>query len=80
MSWEKALPAPIVLKDRRKITTLSEAGEFILRLSASIQAHPTVTYATELLMVAAETGKAGDIKDAGDQVSRALKANGFILR
>jgi hypothetical protein len=80
MTWQKPLPQAIVLKDRRKITTLSEAGQFILRLSASIQAHPTVTYATELLMMAAESGKADDIKDAGDQVSRALKANGFIAR
>lgn len=80
MSWQKPLPQPIRLKDRRKITTLSEAGQFILRLSASIQAHPTVTYATELLMVAAQTGKPDDIKDAGLQVHRALKHNGFIGR
>jgi hypothetical protein len=80
MSWQKALPAPIVLKDKRKITTLQEAGQFILRLSASIQAHPTVVYASELLVIAAQSGKAGDIKDAGLQVHRAFKANGFIGR
>jgi hypothetical protein len=80
MSWQKAFPEPIVLKDKRKITTLGEAGQFVLRLSASIQSSPTVAYATELLMVAAQSGKPDDIKDAAAQVHRALKANGFIVR
>ena len=80
MSWKKALPEPIVLKDGRKLATMREAGEFILRLSDRIQASPTVTYATELLLMAVQTGKREDVSDAAHQVSRALKAHGFIGR
>lgn len=60
MSWRKPLPAPIRLQGNREIKTLSEAGKFILTLSAALQAHPTVTYATELLLIAANTGNPDD--------------------
>lgn len=80
MSWKKPFPEPIRLKGNREIKTLSEAGTFILGLSERIQGSPTVSYATELLLIAAKSGKAEHIKDAADQVHRALKANGFIGR
>lgn len=80
MSWRKPLPEPIRIKGNREIKTLREAGNFIVGLSASIQASPTVTYATELLLKAAETGKADDVQDAAAQVHRALKQHGFMTR
>jgi hypothetical protein len=80
MSWKKAFPEPIVLKGNRKIATLSEAGNFILGLSETLQANPKWSYATELLLKAAATGKKIDVTDAMHQVWRAAKADGFMVR
>jgi hypothetical protein len=70
----KPFPAPIVLRDKRRIVTLKEAAQFFLNLSDRFQGHPTVIYATELLMIAAETGKPADIK------ARVIKSRGRSRR
>ncbi len=80
MSWSKKMPMPIRLRDGRELHTLSDAGELILRLPDSIQQRSTWTYATELLMQAAKSGRKDDMVDACHQVARAAKADGMLAR
>lgn len=78
MPWSDPLAFPIKLRDGRELRTLGEAAELILRLSETIQGHPWVEYAAQLLMRAAENGDAPTIEDATWQVHRALKREGMI--
>jgi hypothetical protein len=80
VSWTKKLPEPIRLRDGRELITLSDARALILGLAESRQHRPTWTYAVELLLQAADTGKPDDLKDAWAQVSRAAHAEGLKAR
>jgi hypothetical protein len=77
MSWEKKFGGPIRLKDGRELRTLSEARALILRLEHRITGVPYYEYAIELLLKAAQTRKKADVRDAEDQMHRALRADGF---
>jgi hypothetical protein len=60
--------------------TLSDAGELILRLPDMLQTNPKWTYATELLMQAARSGKKDQIADACAQLLRAAMTDGYAAR
>jgi len=78
MSWKKQLPKPISLNDGRELRTLSDIGELILRLPETVQETPKWTYATELLVQAAETGKYDHVAAACDQLMRAALTDGYV--
>jgi hypothetical protein len=77
MSWKKKFGEPIRLKDGRELRTLSEARALILPMEGRIEGKPWYEYAIELLLKAAETGRKADVRDAEDQMHRALKADGY---
>jgi hypothetical protein len=77
MSWERRFGEPIRLKDGRELKTLSEVRALILRMEHRIAGVPYYEYAIELLLKAADTGKKADVQDAGHQLHRALRADGF---
>jgi hypothetical protein len=76
--WSDPLTSPIALRDGRELVTLRDAAEFFVGFGAGQQAHDWNSYAVELLMKAAETGDAGAIVSATDQVQRALFREGMV--
>jgi hypothetical protein len=76
MPWDAKFWRPIVLKDGRKVTTLSEARVLILSLPDLHQSNPHWQYAAEMLLLA--SGSKSAIDDAEAQLTRALKAEGLI--
>ncbi|QAY96732.1 hypothetical protein CWB41_14145 [Methylovirgula ligni] len=78
MPWSDPLSAPITLHDGRVLKTLNDAAQLFLRLSETIQRHDWNQYAAELLIDAAKSGKAGDIRAATMQVQRALGREGML--
>jgi hypothetical protein len=76
MPWDAKFWHPLILKDGRKVTTLSEARVLILSLPDLHQANPYWQYATEMLLLA--SGSKSAIDEALLQMVRALKAEGLI--
>jgi hypothetical protein len=75
MPWDAKFWRPIVLKDGRKVTTLSEARVLILSLPDLHQANPQ-QYAAKMLLLA--SGSKSTIDQAQTHLLRALKAEGLI--
>jgi hypothetical protein len=78
--WGRRFADPIRLRDGRSIETLSQAGDLILSLTQVQQQRPFWVYAGQLLLGAAQSGKAHDIRDAADQLLRALMAENMHYR
>jgi hypothetical protein len=70
--WSRKFAKPVVLKSGEKITTLSEARNFILGLDPHDQETAWWQYTTELLLKAAKCGRTKDVQDAADQFGRAF--------
>jgi hypothetical protein len=80
VSWSKRFDSPIALKDGRLLKTLRDAGELIAAFPADRQAFPPWTYAAELLLAAARSGRREAIADAWAQVRRAASVDGLAAR
>jgi hypothetical protein len=78
MRWNAKLSETIKLKDGRELLTLRDAAKIVLGLPEKSQARAGWQHAGKLLLDAAEMGDAESIKEATDQVWRALKAEGLI--
>jgi hypothetical protein len=76
MPWTRKLTKPLVLKDRRAITTLSEARDLMFTLPESSQTVIVWQFAHRLMGEAANDK--GSLPDAEMQLTRALKAEGLI--
>jgi hypothetical protein len=76
MPWDAKFWRPIVLKDGRKVTTLSEARVLILSLPNLHQSDPHWQYTAEMLLLA--SGSKSAIDQAQTHLLRALKAEGLI--
>jgi hypothetical protein len=78
--WDRNFPEPIRLRGGRSIVILSQARELILSLTGVQQQRPLWVYAGELLLAAAKSGQAADIRDAAHQLLRALTAENMHSR
>jgi hypothetical protein len=76
MPWSRELSAPIVLKDGRSITTLSQGRALMLNLPMRHQVRPYWQYVAELLLIASENE--GGLEQAHEQLSRALMIEGLL--
>ena len=79
--WDEPLATPIKLKGRLKgvtLTTLRDAGRFVSEHFRTVTHHAALDAAISDLMQAAETGDAGDIVEATNQLWRVLKFNELV--
>jgi hypothetical protein len=78
--WEKKLSRRIKPKGgpSADLATLLDAARFILDLEEFRQRRPAWTYASDLLLRAAHSGKAADIQAATEQFLRALSVEGWL--
>jgi hypothetical protein len=58
--------------------TLEDAARFVGLLRPWCQAHPHWDYAAELLLKAAESGKASDVEAATAQMERGLRRDDWL--
>ena len=73
MSWSDAFKVPIALPDGRQLVTLLDAAEMIQGLAPWQISRPAARdYSVELLIRAAESGRARDRQEAAEQVGRFL--------
>lgn len=72
MAWDSKLPRPIVLKDGRKLVTLSDLRAVVVTFSGVIR-DDALERGLELLLKAGESGKKKDIKAAADQLVIVLR-------
>jgi hypothetical protein len=77
MSWSRKLIPLLVLKDGRRIETLSDARNLILGLSERQQRAPHWRHAADLLTYAAANDKEA-IDDVQAQLCRALYRDGYV--
>ena len=77
MSWSRKLIPTLVLKDGRRIETLSDARNLILGLLEGQQRAPHWRHAADLLIYAAENDKEA-IDDVRAQLCRALYRDGYM--
>ena len=78
--WKGKFTEPVLLRDGRSIATLSQARDLILHLTEAQQERPFWAYAAKLLLAAAESGEAADIRDAAHQLLRALTSENMQSR
>ena len=79
-NWDRKLSEPVKMTRGRILNTLSDVRDLILRLGDSTVRASWWTYATELLLKAAESGKRSDINSATVQLCRALDREGMLQR
>lgn len=73
MAWRDKFQTPIGLPDGRRLVTLLDAAELIQGLAPwQISRPPARDYSVELLIRAAESGRARDRQEAAEQVGRFL--------
>jgi hypothetical protein len=72
MPWNKKLSRPLMLKDGKRLETLSDVRSLFLERFATITHSTPLAYAGELLLKAVETGKRADIEAATEQIARAI--------
>ncbi|MEP9376182.1 hypothetical protein ABLE91_05670 [Aquabacter sp. CN5-332] len=74
--WKKPLAHTITLKGRGSgtLSTLEEAGRFLLGNSKGVLRNDVLAHAMTLLMQAAESGDQVDIAEATTQLERYLTA------
>ena len=75
-NWDRNLAWPVTVRGGGAIATLSEAREFILNLSDSVQDRSHWLLAAELLLRAADSGSDSDIEWTTLQIERALITDG----
>jgi hypothetical protein len=78
MTWSRKLPKPLYLNDGRAIVTLAQARDVMLTLPYERQTNPYWQEAAEVLMKAAYRSRQDPIHDAGQHLSRALRADGLL--
>ena len=79
--WFRKLAYPVVPRSGplRPTRTLAEARKTLLeRLPAECKARSWWESATALLLAAAKSGRRNDIRDATDQLMRALEREGWL--
>lgn len=73
MPWNDKFSHPIEMPDGRRLVTLLDAAELIQGLTPwQISRPPARDYSVELLIRAAESGRARDRQEAAEQVGRFL--------
>jgi hypothetical protein len=77
-NWSRKFPKPVALKDGRILHTLADAREALLAMNERRQRSLWNQYAAELLLKAAESGKRADIRNAADQMTRALAREAML--
>ena len=71
-NWSKPLSRPLRLKDGRELATLGDAADAVAE-DIGIVANSAITeHAVELLLRAAETGRANDRRRATEEVQTLL--------
>jgi hypothetical protein len=75
MPWSTPFDEPIALKGGRKLVTLQQAADYVMKLPDAIQQQPRWQTAVENLIQAAETG-GGWLMFARIAMLRALNGDG----
>jgi hypothetical protein len=77
LNWKRPFKS-IPLADGRAIASLAQAHEFIVRLPVASQSDSHWKYAVDLLIRAADRDEKYSTNDARAQMSRTLRAGGFM--
>jgi hypothetical protein len=76
--WNRPLAYPLTLRDGTTIATLRQAAALMMGLSETRKSKRVWQHAAELLMQAQKSGLTVDVRDATDQLCRALQLEGWM--